>query len=128
MFNSSLAERFARAAGEPFINRRMRDAVTPLSARHPAAARKAVARQAQTFDAKRFAVLHQQVENDRMQVQVQVSVDVVQGQAGGTEFFKLRPDFSAKLRAQAALEKINHAGSGWVVRKFAAGVDQPRNF
>ena len=54
-------------------------------------------------------VFHQDLENDRMQVQVQMAVDVVERQAGGVEFFKLRVDFGAQLFAQAALEKITQA-------------------
>ena len=56
-------------------------------------------------------VFHQNFENGRMQMQMQMAVDVVERQAGGAELFKLRVDFGAKLFAQAALEKITHAGA-----------------
>ena len=55
-----------------------------------------------------------------MQMQVQVAVDMIQGQAGGAESLELRVDFGAKLRAQAALEKIMPGRSrpvGWRIRR-----------
>ena len=58
---------------------------------------------------KFFRIFHQDFENDRMQMQVQMAVDVVQRQAGGTEFFKLRVDFGAELFAQVVVKKIFHA-------------------
>ena len=36
-----------------------------------------------------------------MQMEMQVAVDVIQRQAGGVEFFKLRVDLGAELFAQA---------------------------
>ena len=46
---------------------------------------------------KLVRVFHQDFENDRMQMQMQMAVDVVERQAGGVEFFKLRVDFGAEL-------------------------------
>ena len=55
---------------------------------------------------------------DRMQVQMQVAVDVVERQAGGVEFFKLGVDFRAQLFAQAAIEEITQAGADRVVGRI----------
>ena len=63
-----------------------------------------------------------------MQMQVQMAVDVVERQAGGVEFFKLRVDFGAQLFAQAALEKIAQTGADGLVAEFAARIDQAGNF
>ena len=57
---------------------------------------------------------HQDAEHGRMQVQVQMAVDVVQGQAGGAEPLKLRVNFLPQLLAQTALEEIAEAGAGRV--------------
>ena len=65
---------------------------------------------------------------DRMQMQMQMAVDMVERQAGGVEFFKLRVDFGAKLFAQAALEKIAHADADGRIAEFAACVDEAGNF
>ena len=46
------------------------------------------------------------LKDGRMQMQMQMAVDVVERQAGGAEFFKLRVNFGAQLFAQAAFEKI----------------------
>ena len=49
------------------------------------------------------ASLHQDAEDGRMQVQVQVAVDVVQGQPGGAELLELRVDLAPQLaRAERA--------------------------
>ena len=67
-------------------------------------------------DAELLRIFHQNFENDRMQMQMQMAVDVVERQAGGVEFFKLGVDFGAQLFAQAALEKIAQAGRDRVAR------------
>ena len=80
------------------------------------------------LDAEFFRVFHQNPENDRMQMQMQMAVDVVERQAGGVEPFKLRVDFGPQLFAQAAVEKITKAGADGIVGKFAARVDQAGDF
>ena len=59
---------------------------------------------------------------------MQMAVDVVERQAGGVEFFKLRVDFGAKLFAQAALEKIIHADADGRVAEFAARINEAGDF
>ena len=104
--------------GKPFVNQRVRDAVEPASARHAPAARKTVAGEPHPADAEFLRVFHQNAENGWMQMQMQMAVDVVERQAGGAEFFKLRVDFGPELFAQAALEKITEAGGDGVVQKI----------
>ena len=50
-----------------------------------------------------------------MQMQVQVAVDVVEGQAGGAELLKLRVNFPPQRLAQTALEEIAEPGARRVV-------------
>ena len=65
-----------------------------------------------------------------MQMEVEMAVHVIEFQAeSGSELFKLRVNFGAKLCAQTALEKIfRTTGGGGLVGKFAASIDQSGNF
>ena len=62
-----------------------------------------------------------------MQVQVQVAVDVVQGQAGGAELLKLGVNLAPQRLAQTALEEVAEPGARRVVAEFTSGVHQPGN-
>src|SRR5271170_2732801 len=79
-------------------------------------------------DAKFVRIFHQDIENDRMQMQMQMAVDVVEWQAGGVELFKLRVDFRAKLFAEVAFEKIIQSDADRTVEKFTACIDEAGNF
>ena len=79
---------------------------------------KTIAGEPHLADAELFRVIHQDAEHGWMQMQMQVAVDMVERQAGGAEFFKLRVNFGAQLFAQAALEKIAEAGGDGIVRKI----------
>ena len=63
-----------------------------------------------------------------MQMQMQVAVDMIERQAGGAEFFKLRVNFGPELLLEAALEKIAKTGCDGIFRKFTARVDEAGNF
>ena len=60
-------------------------------------------------------------------MQVQVAIDMIQGQACGTKPVELSVDFGAQLRAQVALEKIAHPCPRRIGRKFLSGIDQVGN-
>jgi enoyl-CoA hydratase/carnithine racemase len=60
-------------------------------------------------------------------MQVQVAVDVVEGQAGGAEPLKLRVDLPPQRFAQTVLKEIPKAGAGRVLREFAVCIDQSGN-
>ncbi len=87
----------------------MEDAIKPASAGHAPAAGETIAGEPQVPDAKLVRVFHQDAEDRRVQMQVQMAVDVVEGQAGGAEPVKLRVNFRPQLFAQAAMEKITKA-------------------
>ena len=86
VLDAALAQRFAGAIGEPLINCRVRDAVEPASARHAPAAGETVAGETHPLDAQLLRICHQNPENNRMQMQMQVAIDVVERQTGGEEF------------------------------------------
>ncbi len=62
-----------------------------------------------------------------MQVQVQMTVDVIERQAGGAELLKLRVDFQAKLFTEAALEKITEAGGDGPIAELTTRIDEAGN-
>ena len=103
----------------------MGNAVNPLAAGHPAAASEAVAGQAEVADAECFRVLHQDAKNDRMQMQMEVAVDMVEHEPGGAEAGKLGVDFGAQLRAQAVFEEVVQAGADRAVGEFARALTRP---
>ena len=63
-----------------------------------------------------------------MEVQVEVAVDVVKGQAGGLEFFKLGGDFVAQLAAAFPGGEVAPAGEDGVVGELLLGIHQLWNF
>ena len=79
-------------------------------------------------DVKFIRIFHQDFENHRMQMEMQVAVDVVKRQAGGAEFLKLRVDFGAERLAQTAPEKIFHPGADGRIAEGARGIDEAGNF
>src|ERR1035437_7638021 len=113
--------------GKDFKNRRVGNLVKPVAVGEPAAAGKTVARQAQVPDAERGRVVHENLENRRMQVQVQVAVEGVEREAGGVEPGKLGVNFGAELGAQAAVEEIIQAGADSRAAEFAAHIDEAGN-
>ena len=97
----------AGAADEQPEDDRVAGAVKPLAAGQARVEPKGVARQTQPPDAERGGIVHQDAEHHRMQVQMQMAVDVIQRQAGGVEPFKLRVDF-ARAMARASRARRNN--------------------
>ena len=58
---------------------------------------------------------------------MQVAVDVVQGQAGGTELLKLGVNLAPQRFAQTALKEVAEPGACRVVAEFTSGVHQSGN-
>ena len=81
--------------GKTEINRRVRSAIQPLPGRQRHVQPERVARQAHPAHAEFIRQLQHNPKNRRMQVEVQMAVHVVEREAGGAEFFKLRADFPA---------------------------------
>src|SRR3954471_8468927 len=105
----------------------MRHAIKPMALRHPAATGQAIAGQAQVPDAEGVGIIHQDLENGWMEVQMQVAIDMVERETGGLEFFELGMDLGAQWSLQPAIEKIFHPGAGGIVRELVAGIDQARD-
>ena len=77
-----LPQMVARAFGQQFKNHRVRDAIKPMSVRHMRASPETVAREPHMLDAELRGVLHQNAKNGRMQMQMQMAVDMVEWKAG----------------------------------------------
>lgn len=128
VFNVSPAQWFARTGREAVVNDRVRDFVKQMAAGHPAAAGEAIARKSKMANAERFGIFHQDVEDDGVQMQMQMAIYVIERQARGMKFFKLRVDFGSELFAQAALKKVGHADADRTVGKFGPRIDEAGNF
>ena len=96
-----------------------------MAACHPAAAREAVSREPQALDAKRRGVFHHNAKNGRMQMQMQVAIDMVQRQAGRAEFCKLRVDLRTQWFPQTALKKVAETGGDGFIVELTTSIDQP---
>jgi hypothetical protein len=84
--------------------------------------------QANTLDTELLSILHQEIKNHRVQVQVQVAVDVVEFESRSPESLKLGMHFATQLLAQTALKEISKTSAGGIVRKLPVGIDQARYF
>src|SRR5437870_2283097 len=69
-------------------------------------------------DAELLRVIEQYFPDRGMQMQVQMAIDVVEFQARGAEFFKLRVDFLSQFVVEASPEKISDADFRRAVGKF----------
>ena len=105
----------------------MQGAIEQVTRSQPQIQAKRIKGEPEPFDAELGRIFHQQAEHHRVQMHVQMAVDVVQREAGGPESLKLRVNFLAQRLAQVALEIIPEPGSGGVVGEFAIGVHQPGN-
>src|SRR6185369_5724198 len=88
---------------------------------------KRFAREAKTSDAPRLRFVHENAENDRMQVQMQMAIDVVERQSRGCEARELSANFGAELFAQTALEKVANTDAHRIVIELPVRVHQAGN-
>lgn len=124
----SALQRLARAAREAIVDKGVGNLVRKMAAGHPAAPGEAIAGEPEMVNAESFGILHEDLENDRMQMQVQVAVDVVERQAGGMKFDELRVDFGLEGFAQVAGEEVFHPHADGAVGKFAARIHKAQYF
>ena len=71
--------------------------------------------------------MHEDSKNGRVQMDVQMAVDVIERQAGGVEFCELRGDFVFELFDKVLFEEIAHSGRCGGIGKLAFVIDKPRN-
>jgi len=80
------------------------------------------------LDAEPLRVCHQDAKHDRVQVQMQMAVDVVEGRPVARNFSNCALNFGPELLLEAALEKITKNRWHGIFRKFTARVDEAGNF
>src|SRR5439155_7592144 len=78
-------------------------------------------------DAPVTGAAHQNSKNYWVQMKVEMAVDVVEGQAGHAESFKLRVDFALELRSQFRPKKVANAARHRMAAEIPAGINQAGN-
>jgi hypothetical protein len=78
-------------------------------------------------DVHRLALLHQDPEHHRVEMQVEVAVNMIQRKTSLAKLCELSPDFGAQLFVQTLPEEISQAGAHRVVAEAALGVNQAGN-
>src|SRR5437879_4536556 len=106
MFDAEPAQNTPRARREQTEKQRMADPIEKMSGRQPQVQPEEIACQTKARDALVARVVHQNPEDDRMQMKVQMAVDVVEREAGRAEFPELDLDFAFQLRTQVFAEKV----------------------
>src|SRR5258708_10648649 len=73
--------------------------------------RSTIAREPHLSNTELLRIFHENFENGRVQMQMQMAVDVVERQAGCMEFFKLRVDFGDRksTRLNSSHQIISYA-------------------
>ena len=71
---------------------------------------------------------HQNREHRRVQMKVQVPVDMVELESGRVEFIELRLDFAFQLRAQVLAKKVANPSRDRVVAEISIVIHQAGNF
>jgi hypothetical protein len=117
-------KRATGASREETINRCVQGAIEKVAGNELQIQPEGIKGQTQSLDSEFGCVFHQNPEYGWVEMEVQVAVDMVEWQAGLTEFVKLGVDFVAQLVAQAGIEEIPKARARWTVGKLVAAVHQ----
>lgn len=80
--------------------------------------------QSHPFNPQTGRVLHQEIQYHGMQVQVQVSVHMVEPQASVTESSDLFVQFRTELRTQRSLEEETKAAGHGSAAELTIGIDE----
>jgi len=72
-------------------------------------------------------MLHKNSKDRRVQMKVEMAIDVIERKTRGSEFFKLRLDFRLQLRPKTSFGKIAETDSHRAVAESPPGINQPRN-
>src|SRR5258706_3809378 len=127
MADAEPAECRARARGEQVMNGGVQDTIGPVARGKAKVQPKGIESQAQPFDAESGGICNQDSEHSRVQVQVQMAVDVIERQAGGAELLKLSVDFLSQLPPQGSMKKIAKPDTGRMIGKFFLPIYQSGN-
>src|SRR6266478_6619132 len=127
MADAATLEPGPRARREAMVNKSVHRAITPMPGRETHIEPKRVEGEPQAPDAQLSCVLHQDAENRRVQVQVQVPVHMVQRETRLGEPLELLMNFRAQLITQCPTKEIAQAHACWVCIKLQVRVHQLGN-
>ena len=79
--------------------------------------------EAHAFDSELICVLHQNIKDGGMQMEVEVPINVIQSKARGFEFLELGLKFSSYLLTQAGAKKIAKGCASRFIWEFLFAVN-----
>src|SRR2546430_7653071 len=123
-----LTEDPARFRSEQSEKQRVAGAIAKLAGGQPQVQPEKIARQPEMGDGPLASAAHQNREHRRVQMKVQMAVDMVELESGRAEFLELRLDFAFQLRAQILAKKVANASRNRVVAEISIVIDQGGNF
>src|SRR3989442_3995673 len=110
------------------VNERVDRAITPMPGCQTRIEPKRVEGEPQALNAQLSCILHQDAEDRRVQVQVQVPIHMVQWQTRLGELLELLVNFRPQLVVQLPTKEVAHADTRWVHIKLLTRVHQTGNF
>src|SRR5215207_323204 len=127
MMDASRSQQRPGAPRQEMKNDRVEQPVTPASGCETEVEGQWIKSAPKSLDAQFGGIFHQNPKNRRMQVKVQMAIDVIQWQAGGAESRELFVNFGAQLVAQRRVEKVAESDRGGAAAEVSLLVDQPWN-
>src|SRR6185295_17855997 len=117
-----------RSRRQPGEDERVNRAIKKMPRRQAQVQPEAITRQPEMRDPPVPRVFHQDREDGRVQMKMQVAVDVVESQAACVKLCELRFNFTFELRAQAFAKEISKPGRDRAVAETSPVIDQPGDF
>src|SRR5690349_9206682 len=108
-------------------DQRVTGAIKKVPRRQPKVHPEQVACEAETRDAPIARVAHQYPEHDRVQVKMEMTVDVVEWETRCAKSFKLRGNFLFELRAQLAKKEVADSRANRIDAEISVGINQTGN-
>src|SRR5262249_31748342 len=109
VFDAALPQHGAGPRRQQSENQRVACAINPPSRSQSPIQPERIGGEPEMGDAPVAGAPHQNSKNHRMQMKVEMSVDMVEGQAGRAEPLKLRLDFALELPPQWRPKKVTKA-------------------
>src|SRR5690242_7124191 len=100
------------------VDHTMKRPINPMPRSDARVKPKRIERQAHSLNAQLRCVFHQDAEDGWMQVRVQMSIHMVQGQAGSLKLFELPMNLGAQLLLQSSFKEITKTGGSGTIRKL----------
>src|SRR4051812_24674413 len=106
----------------------MTDSVNPMATIEPGIEPKRIVRQPQVRNLPPRDIGGQQLKYSRMQMEVEMSVHMIQWQSGLAEFFKLRVHLSEQLVFEPAVGEVAHSHADGIKAEEPLFIHEVRNF